>query len=324
MKRFFTILFCVATTMSLTVSSAAAQKNLKSVEPMTKRLWNETSCLDFSDSRMELMTDLQYYFDRCDNFIPYLKCNDSIEEKKMEANSILGFYNEALNRLLREIPKEEVSYGHIAVWHLYNMGYVIKTPKHCFGIDLNHKYAEKLAPYIEFLCITHPHGDHYTDKLNKAMTDAGKPVYSNFLDNGYKLDDEAVFNPVGDIEIVAKRVHHGPNSNIVTYYQIDCGRDTRNKVIFHCGDAYDYTELEKTKDIDLFIPHTTVGLRLRKAAKKLDPDYVLLSHVLEMGHPAKYPGSSIYRIPYIEAIRKAIFLGRDGAIVPVWGEKMIF
>ncbi len=291
---------------------------------MTKRLWNETSCTDFNDLRMELLTDLQYYFDRCDDFGKYVDCTDSIEEKKMEENSVLGFYSEALERLLREIPAEKVPEGHIAIWQLYNMGYVVKTPEHCFGIDICHKYGEKLAPYIEFLCITHPHPDHYTDALCNAMAAAGKPVYSNFIDNGHKIDDRATINPTGDIEIVAKRVHHGPDSKIVTTYQIDCGKATGNKVIFHAGDAYDYTELENTKDVTLFIPHTTVGLHLRNAAKKLDPDYVLMSHILEMGHPAKYPGSNFYRIPYCDAIRKAMFMGREGAVVPVWGEKMIF
>lgn len=319
MKHFLAILVCAALALG-----AAAQKNLKTVETMTKRLWNETSCRHLDDTRMEILTDLQYYFDRCDNFGKYLACTDSAEAKEMEKNSILGFYNEALERVLREIPEEVVPYGQITVWHLYNMGYVVKTPKYCFGIDICHKNADKLVPYLDFLCITHPHGDHYTDKMNKAMATAGKPVYSNFVDNGYKLADEAVFNPIGDIEIVAKRVHHGADSNIVTYYQIDCGRHTRNKVIFHCGDAYDYSELEKTKEIDILIPHTTVGLRLNKAAKKLNPDYTLLSHVYEMGHPMKYPGSSIYRIPYTEALRKAMFLGHGEALVPVWGEKMIF
>lgn len=324
MKPLPTLSICFIILLLSESFSASAQKNLKSVESMTERLWNETSCKDFNDTRMELMTDMQYYFDRCDNFGKYLACTDSVEEKSMEKNSILGFYSEALNRLLREIPAEKVAYGNIAVWHLYNMGYVVKTPKHCFGIDICHKHGEKLVPYLDFLCITHPHGDHYTNALCDAMVAEGKPVYSNFIDNGNKIDDTAVINPTGDIEIVAKRVHHGPNSKIVTTYQIDCGRATRNKVIFHSGDACDYTELEKTKEIDLFIPHVTVGLRLNKAAKKLNPDYVLMSHVLEMGHPAKYPGSGIYRIPYVEAMRKAQFMGREGAIIPIWGEKMIF
>lgn len=320
MKRITVLLLLFAAI----VLQSVAQKNLKPVETITNRLWNETSCTDLNDARMELLTDLQYYFDRCDNFGKYMACHDSVQEKEMEQNSILGFYNEALERLLSEIPNEKVSYGNIVVWHLYNMGYVVKTPKHCFGIDIYHKYGDKLVPYLDFLCITHPHPDHYNDAIVEAMSNAGKPVYSNFIDNGYKIDDRAVINPVGDIEIVAKRVHHGANNKIVTTYQIDCGRATRNKVIFHAGDAYDYTELEKTKDIDIFIPHTTVGLRLRKAAKKLDPDYILMSHVLEMGHPAKYPGSNFYRIPYIDAIRKAMFMGRDNAVVPIWGEKIIF
>lgn len=318
MKQLLVTLLC-----SFAMLMGFAQKNLRSVESMTNQLWKNTSCKQMDNTRMELLTDLQYHFDHCDNFGKYMACTDSATEREMEKNTVMGFYNEALNRLLREIPAEKVPYGSIAVWQLYNMGYVVKTPKYCFGIDLCHKHADRLAPYLDFLCITHPHGDHYNNELNKAMADAGKPVYSNFIDNGFKIDDRAVLNPVGDIEIMAKRVHHGPKDKIVTTYQIDCGRASRNKVIFHSGDAYDYTELEKTKDIDIFIPHTTVGLRLRKAAKQLNPDCVLLSHVLEMGHPVKYPGSGFYRIPYVDAIRKAMFIGCN-AYVPIWGEKMIF
>ena len=323
MNRFTTLLLSSTVALAGCVSTYA-QKNLKSVESITERLWNETSCTNLNDSRMELLTDLQYHFDHCDNFKQYLQCADSTESKAMEKNTVMGFYNEALERLLREIPSEKVAYGNVAIWQLYNMGYVVKTPKYCFGIDLYHKHGEKLAPYLDFICITHNHPDHYTKALNEAMTAAGKPVYSNFIDNGYMIEDTAVVNPIGDIEIVAKRVHHGADHKTVTTYQIDCGKSTRHKVIFHAGDAYDYTELEKTKGIDIFIPHTTVGLNLRKAAKKLDPDYVLMSHLLEMGHPVKHPGSSFYRIPYVDAIRKAMFMGRDGAIVPIWGEKMIF
>lgn len=321
MKKIFAILLCAA---ALIPAAAQAPKNLKPIASMTRQLWNDTDCRNLNDRRMEILTDLQYYFDRANDFGKYLACTDSAEEKAMEDNTVWSFYHEAIDRLLREIPNEKVSYGSIAVWHLYNMGYIIKTPNHCFGIDLNHKYADKLEPYIEFLCITHPHPDHYTDKLTKAMADAGKPVYSNFIDNGYKLPDETTFNPVGDIEITAKRVHHGKDNKTVTYYQIDCGANTRNKVVFHSGDAYDYTELEKTKEIDVFIPHTTVGLRIDKAAKKLNPTYTLMSHVYEMGHPAKYPGSGFYRIPYVDAIRKSLFIGTGEAFVPVWGEKMIF
>lgn len=324
MKRLNKKITILATTGLLLVSPIYSQKNLRSMDSMVKQLWEETSCSDFNDKRMTLLTDLQYYFDRCDDFGNYLKCTDPSVESDLEKNSVLGFYKGALDKILAEIEQEKVEKGHIAVWQLYNMGYIVKTPDHCFGIDICHKYGEKLAPYMDFLCITHKHPDHYTDALNDAMKSLGKPVYSNFLENGFKIEDRGVLNPVGDIEIFCKRVHHGKDYNTVTTYQIDCGESSGNKVIFHAGDAYDHNELEKTKDIDLFIPHTTVGLHLGYASKKLEPKYVLLSHLLEMGHPAKYPGSNFYRIPYVDAIRKAMFLGQEGGMVPVWGEKIIF
>src|SRR5690606_39346714 len=66
------------------------------------------------------------------------------------------------------------------VWMLYNMGFVVKTPSGCFGIDVHHRLAEDLEPYLDFLCITHNHGDHANKKLIQAMQSKGKPVVSNF------------------------------------------------------------------------------------------------------------------------------------------------
>jgi hypothetical protein len=30
------------------------------------------------------------------------------------------------------------------------MGYVVKTPSGCFAIDISHRWAKELAPYIDF------------------------------------------------------------------------------------------------------------------------------------------------------------------------------
>lgn len=61
------------------------------------------------------------------------------------------------------------------------MGYVVKTPSGCFAIDISHRWAKELAPYIDFLCVTHKHSDHYSNDLIQAMFDLGKPVLSNYL-----------------------------------------------------------------------------------------------------------------------------------------------
>ncbi len=61
------------------------------------------------------------------------------------------------------------------------MGYIVKTPSGCFAIDISHRWAKELAPYIDFLCVTHKHSDHYSTDLIQAMFDLGKPVLSNYL-----------------------------------------------------------------------------------------------------------------------------------------------
>ena len=58
--------------------------------------------------------------------------------------------------------------GRPAVWFIYNMGFVVKTAKSLFAIDLHHRRAELLAPKLDFALITHNHGDHYTERFYKA------------------------------------------------------------------------------------------------------------------------------------------------------------
>lgn len=262
---------------------------------------------------------MQVYADLCPNtyFKQYYASTDNNKDKEMENNSILGYHQNALERLLEIVPLEKVAEGHIVLYQLYNMGYIVKTPSHCFGIDLKHKNAALLEPLIDFLCITHEHEDHYTVALNNAMAAAGKPVYSNFLDNGHKITGVKTIKPVGDIEIRTKIVDHNSSlKNFVVTYQIDCGKDAANKVVFHCGDAYTHTQLEKTKPIDIFIPHLANGLDMNATVSKMDPKVVLMSHILELDHPVEQ-----WRWSYQEGIKRTKEVNRDGVYLPVWGER---
>ena len=86
---------------------------------------------------------------------------------------------EKVFREAREVKVEDKP----AVWSVYNMGYVVKTREALFSIDLVHRRAPELAPYLDFELVTHNHADHFHPELYHAMDGAGKTVISNFLDN---------------------------------------------------------------------------------------------------------------------------------------------
>ncbi len=292
------------------------------VEELMNTLWNETSYKSLDAKRKEAMAEMQVYADMCPNtaFKAYYASADPSEWAKMENNSMLGFHRKGLERVVDQIANENVPSGSVVLWQVYNMGYVVKTPSHCFGIDLKHKFAAQLEPYIEFLCITHNHDDHYTNDLVEAMAANGKAVYSNFLDNGHRISGSGKIVPCDGVEMEVKIVDHNSElKNFVVNYQIDCGADASHVVILHTGDSYNYAQLLKTRDIDIFIPHLAVGLDMKKAVARLDPKVVLMSHILELEHPVEQ-----WRWSYQYGIERTEELNRDGVYLPVWGEKIVY
>lgn len=292
------------------------------IESVMTDLLDQTSCFDAGDKRMKLIDEVQKYCDACSkaDYDRYYKLSSASEAAKMENNSILGYYHKALQRVVSEVKSTTVPQGKIALWHLYNMGYVVKTPSHCFGIDLKHREAAELVPYIEFLLITHEHNDHYSPEMNAAMKLAGKPVYSNFVDNEYKITGKKTIKPADGIEMVVALADHSAElKNFCVTYQIDCGADTGNKVIYHIGDTYNASQLSKTKAVDIFIPHGGINMNFTQALNKIEPKYTLVSHINELSHAIDN-----YRWPYSKAFERVGQWKPRTAFVPVWGEKMIF
>ena len=117
-----------------------------------------------------------------------------------------------------------------AVWSVYNMGYIVKTPGALFSIDLVHRRAPELAPFLDFELVTHNHADHFHPGLYQAMDGAGKTVISNFLDNygvrKWKQDGgytrAAKTFKIKDVEI---RV-----GDFILYHTGDSGRGTEHKL----------------------------------------------------------------------------------------------
>ena len=302
--------------------SVPTMLSAQSVEQMADIFWNKSSCKVMTEERRAAMAEMQTYVNTFTHtlFNEYMATPAGSDKVAgIEQWGLMKYYNMALEKLLAEIPATKVKKGEVAIWQLYNMGYIVKTNTQCFGIDLYHKYAEKLAPMIDFLLVTHNHSDHKSPKLFAELKRQGKAVYSNFLDNGHKVmtGDEMT---IGNISIKVNTVDHNKTlTNFVNTYEVNCyASKGKSYTILFSGDAHNYEQLKATGKIDLFVPHLAVGLNMAEAVKKLNPKEVLMSHILELGHAINK-----WRWSYEYGLNECEKLQREGVYMPVWGEKIV-
>jgi len=249
----------------------------------------------------------------------YLQSEQSVGE---DETGLLRFYQHALEKIIHEVKTETPAGGTIIMWYLYNMGYVIKTPTCCFGIDIKHKNSEKLVELLDFLLISHRHGDHFDEDMVKAMERSNKPVVSNFIENRY-LVTEPVTLSFDEVEIkILINDHNARTPNFVLSFEIDCGKSTDHMIVFHTGDSYMASQLLTTNDVDILIPHSRVGLNINDVVKNTRAKKVLMSHVMELAHSRFYtPGG--YRMTYASGFEECDKIINADACLPVWGEKIV-
>lgn len=301
-----------------------SSKPAREIKSLARTFWR-TSCTEMTRDRLWAMSRMQDYMDSLskDTFEEYLSVEDPATRREMENGTVLWYYQASLEKLVREIPQTKVEEGSVVMWLLYNMGYVVKTPSHCFAIDLKHPEAACLEPYLEFLMITHDHDDHYTDAMNAAMIAAGKPVFSNFDNPDSTLTNIRSEREVdlGDIKITTELTDHSkkyPQGFVITYL-VDCGEDTGHTRIYFVGDSCFADQLNPEAPVDIFVPHLQVGLKIDVASAKIQPEVVLVSHLLELGHRL-----NLYRWTYWCGLNVAHDIHRPNCYVPVWGEKFTY
>ncbi len=284
---------------------------------------NQTVATNVTPERLKATQTIQRSVDRlrASEFSKYF--NESPEEARLweEERAVLRFLNASFDKVLQEFQETIPNEGEVVFWHIYNMGYLVKTPTQAFAIDVKHRRASELTPLIDFLLITHHHGDHYTDAFCQSVASAGKPVVSNFIENEWKTPQEGREYTFGDCKIKTNLVDHNDRlRKFVTTYEIDCGEKSGDCVIFHVGDACNVNQIQATAPVDVFIPHLAVGLDVPKAVNEtLRPKTTLLSHILELGHLIdKWRWS--YEYGY-DVVKKC---ANDSVILPVWGEKFTY
>lgn len=295
-----------------------------SVESLWKYLLDNTNYKNADVARKNLMNEVQTLCDECPKSVYDAYYAAGADKAGILADgSVLEYYDGAFDRVMSEMQSTTVPTGKVVMWYLYNMGYVVKTPSHTFGIDIKHRRAPEMAPYLDFLLVTHKHLDHYSDAMNEAMAALGKPVYSNFIDNDYKITKNSTVTVVDDIKFTATLTDHSATLiNFCVSYNIDCGADTGNKFIFHIGDTYNETQLLRMDVLinatDCFIVHSGIDLNFTKAVNYVKPKMILMSHLNELSHDL-----NDYRWPYSKGFSRVQQLNGYDTYVPVWGERIV-
>ncbi len=293
----------------------------------TMSQFRKTSPFLLDDERLLLLKKFETHSYNLINttFKEYLTSLEQTSVNMENTIPILYFYREAFDKVLDEVKNIEVENESAVVWLLYNMGFVVKTPTGCFGIDVDHKYAEELEPYLDFICVTHNHGDHANAKLMEAMNKQGKPVLSNFYEKDRKyLSITSRSYKIGNFIIHTSLTDHLTNiKDFNTVFRIECGEDAGNFSILHCGDS----GFSPERFINVQGPVSMVVLRwgasresniLGTGEGQVKPDYAILSHLIELRHkPYPHGQASITKtlehLPTVEC---------KNTILPFWGEKM--
>jgi hypothetical protein len=297
-------------------------------------LWTTTP-ETVNTTRQDAFDDIQGWADDCFHtyFKNYLDSPDEASRNMEKYDDILICFRKAFDRVLEGLKNDKVEQGTAAVWMLYNMGYVVKTPSGAFAVDVHHRWGAELAPYLDFLCVTHDHRDHYWYPLMDAMIAAKKPVVSNFYPKDvasypYKSTSPASYT-VGNFKIkTAIADHNSTLRNFVTVFRVECGADTGNFSLYHTGDcSFNTSQLGNVQGpVDVLItryaPSALAENKLiGEGNGRVQPGCILLSHILELGHNNQEEGA---RWTLDQALVRASKLNSDHSYVPFWGEKMIW
>lgn len=251
-------------------------------------------------------------------YLKYMKDGNTRGLKSLEIleNSFEKAIKEARSAEIGDVP---------GVWSIYNMGYIVKTRKSFFAIDLIHRRGLELADELDFSLITHNHGDHCDLKLYRKMNSKHKTVVSNFLDNyaahfrktkygGGFTRAEKIFR-FDDCEIRTSLIdHNGYLIDYTTAFEIRVG----NWKMYHTGDC---GVADKLKTIwgppDLWTFFPGCGVNVTDAVNKIKPKHLVFGHLWELAHQ----GGRL-TTPLIRAARNKAVAAGYTPTVALWGDRI--
>ncbi len=326
MKRLVALLMLVSlvATVSAQIVKMSEMPTDKQFRKAVKTLMYKTNGHDITPKRLDAMEKVQSVINRFEreDWSAYRKESDAEALAEMEKRGVPYYLRQSFEKVCKEVRTTKVKEGTVAVWLLYNMGYIVKTPTTTFGIDLYSKYTEELLDMIDFGMITHAHSDHNHSIFTKGLAKRNKPILAAFDIKGVeeKRVEHGGEYTFGDVTVrVTLGDHNKRLRNYVASYEIDCGANTNHTVIFHTGDSCNYEQLNPQKQVDIFIPHIRVSLDIQKAMDKFHPHHLFMSHIQELGHRVHK-----WRWTFHDALRSKEKWNHDHMWIPCWGERVIY
>ena len=304
---------CVATASAMALGQVCAQKHAPTGDPDLDGRQDEIDAITPQDFKAYWNPGTQLPGDQLAEFVARFP--------------VLGRLEAAFDKVLREAKDTVVEdVDRPAVWYVYNMGLVVKTPKTMFSIDLHHRRAEEFAPLLDFALITHNHNDHYTEQFKFAMDRVQhKPVVNNFFDNygvrdrklgGYTRAKSKTF-VYGDVKIITGLCDH--NDYLIDYttpFEVQIG----NFTLFHSGDCASYAKLHVSRQPDIWVFHPRCGMNAVAGCQEaVHPKTAVIAHLQELGH-----AKGRYRWTYRDGLDEKAQLEAAGfsARMPLWGERL--
>ena len=297
------------------------------LEETRQWLWNNPPNSKNREERRIKMSVIQ---EACDEISPddFLKYCASWQEDDdalafEEKHPALCYLQKATVNALDDIRKTKVEQG-VAIWYIYNMGYVFKTSESCFGIDIKTSKIEILAEMLDFLLITHEHQDHSSADLIDAMIIAQKPVVTRWKEGTTIVNEASEFN-FGDCRVkvdIGDHHYDEPNGqDDMLMFQVDCGKPGNKYTIYHSGDGSNYLKMTPDRKIDLFIVHVDVGMSVEDAIHYLRPQMTFVSHVMELSHSPNPPDAWRWSFDY--AFERVKNIPENQTTVLTWGERWL-
>lgn len=327
MKRFISLFVAVVAIVATAYSQTVVMSELpseKRYRKAVKTLMYKTNGHDITPKRMKAMEAVQSVLNRFENsdWKAYRSITDATERAKAEESGVPYFLRQSVDKVCSEVRTTQVKEGTIAIWLLYNMGYIVKTPTAVFGIDIHTNDVDKVVELLDFELITHRHGDHCNPRFVRAMSAKGKAVYAAFDVEGANITkvEHGVTYEVGDVKFRTTQGDHNKKlRNFVTAYEINCGANTNNTVLYHTGDSNNYKQLNPEQEVDIFIFHMAVGLNMQAAINNVKPLHVFLAHNQELGHRINK-----WRWTFHDALKIKSKLKHDHMWIQCWGERVVY
>lgn len=134
---------------------------------------------DYRDARRHALLRLVDYPTHIDSY----STNTPVEIRRAWFEAMNAQNVRARRRVFDAVRNAKINEGELGIFHFYNMGYILKGPRHAVALDVTDtpcrwtdEEREELAKLTDFFVLTHPHRDHFSRRMLKPFLDLGKPV----------------------------------------------------------------------------------------------------------------------------------------------------